>query len=66
MRDDSGAGWCVPLSDHKALASRILALAADRDEIIRHAHRARAYAGLHDFHTVFQTRFSHLAGKPAR
>lgn len=59
MRADCGAGWIVPLARWGALADQVARLAGAREEIIAHAHRARSFAGFHDFETEFTRRMQH-------
>lgn len=63
MQRDSGAGWVVPMADTKAMASRIAALARDRDALADHADRALYFATHHDFETEFTRRMLHRADR---
>jgi len=56
----SGSGWLAPMHDAEALADRIAHLDRNRDELVRGARAAAAFAREHAFERTYARRTDHL------
>lgn len=61
MLRNSKGGWTVPRGQPEALARQVLALNANRREVVGKAYAGWTFAGQHDFHGQFRARMHHLA-----
>lgn len=59
LREVSDSGWVVPMGDRAAMAREIARLAGAREELVRHASSALAFARQHDSETEFARRMEH-------
>lgn len=59
LSEVSGSGWVVPMGNHAAMAGAIARLAGAREELVRHATSALAFAAQHDSETEFARRMEH-------
>lgn len=59
LREVSGSGWVVPMGNRATMAREIARLAGAREELVRHAASALAFARRHDCETEFARRMEH-------
>lgn len=60
---ESGAGWCAPLGNARALADCLADAAGDTADTFRRCERALGFSRRHDFHEEFRRRIAHLRGE---
>jgi glycosyltransferase involved in cell wall biosynthesis len=58
----SGSGWLSPVGDVDHLARCVARLAAQREELVHAARRARDFAMAHAFEDTFAARVRHMVG----
>ncbi|MBY6190709.1 glycosyltransferase [Microbulbifer agarilyticus] len=60
--EDSKSGWCAPLGDYEALASKVAQASVNRKDTISQCKKSLEYANKHAFEKVFSQRIDHLLG----